>query len=38
MSKRSVEAQIATLRTAMKWRVGRNLHNWLIGTGILWPS
>lgn len=35
MGKRSVEAQLATLRAAMKWRVGRNLHNWLMGTGAL---
>lgn len=35
MRKRSVEAQIAMLRAAMQWRVGRNLHNWLIGAGAI---
>jgi hypothetical protein len=35
MKKRSVEAQISILRAAMKWRVGRNLHNWLLGVGVM---
>lgn len=35
MKKRSVEQQIAMLRASMQWRVGRNLHNWLIGVAVV---